>query len=223
MTRGMTEAELFAELGCVSAKGRVPALGVMGGTFDPVHCGHVAMADAAFEELGLDGMLYVPAGNPSFKQDRRLASPADRLRMVELAVGERPRTAVSTCEIDRCGVTYTSDTVAELAQRCPAGTRLVFVMGGDSLASLHLWHEVSVLVRSLEFAVAPRAGFDIPRALQALHGLGLTPRVYVLQAPVPAVSSTEVRRLVAQGSSEAAHWLDPAVARYIEEHGLYLP
>ncbi len=119
----MTEAELIAALGKRASEGRVPALGIMGGTFDPVHVGHLALADAALSELGLDGMLYMPAGIPSFKRDQRLASPADRVAMVRLAVADRPLSAVSLREVERSGVTYPVDTLEELVP--PVSSTLV--------------------------------------------------------------------------------------------------
>lgn len=216
----MTEAELIAALDKRASEGRVPALGIMGGTFDPVHVGHLALADAALSELGLDGMLYMPAGIPSFKRDQRLASPADRVAMVRLAVADRPLSAVSLREVERSGVTYTVDTLEELRTDCPPGTRLAFVMGEDSLASLHLWHRVERIVELAEFAVGLRGGSDGENALRELERQGLDVRVRFLETPVPPVSSTLVRERAAS-QLDIAGLVPPEVERYIFEAGLY--
>ena len=130
----MDESGLFERLS-KEARGRGLSLGIVGGTFDPIHLGHTALGEAARTELGLDGVLYIPAGVPSFKRGRRIASGEDRVAMARLATRSLPHSAVSTREIERAGVTYTVDTLRELRADWPEGTRLVFVMGEDSLAT----------------------------------------------------------------------------------------
>lgn len=218
----MTEGELLELLRDVARGGRSPELGVVGGTFDPVHVGHTAMGDAALAELGLDALLYLPAGSPSFKLGRDVAPRSDRLAMVRLAVAGRPRCAVSAREVERPGTTYTVDTLEELGRACPPGTRLTFVVGADALATLPLWHRAADLARLARFAAAGRAGCDLAVAAAHVAASGLGFDVALLSAPLPDVSSTQVRESLAHGEDPTG-LLEPAVARYIDERGLYAP
>ncbi len=216
----MTETELLAELRRIAASAaRPPRLGVMGGTFDPVHVAHVAMAEAAFGQLGLDGLLFLPAGKPAFKQGLVEASPADRLRMVELAVRGRPRWAVSAREVDREGVTYTVDTLEGLRRDCPPACRVFFIVGGDSLETLPFWRQSDKIAGLCEVAAFERSGRDaFERSVARARGAGFS--VHRLAADLPAVSSTQVRDRLARGL-EVGGLIDGDVARYIEERGLY--
>lgn len=217
----MGEDALLAYLRDLAAAGRAPQLGVVGGTFDPIHRGHVEAGLAARDELCLDALLFVPAGIPSFKRDLHLASAADRLAMVRLALAEVDGVcAVSACEIERPGVTYTSDTLAELSRVCPVGTRLTFVLGADSLETLPLWHDAATIARLARIAVATRAGHDVGTALARLRSGGLGFQVEVLGRTVSDVSSTQVRRLVRAGL-DVSTLVGERVAAYIGEHGLY--
>ncbi len=223
----MDEAGAFALLRERAEAGKRPVLGVVGGTFDPVHAGHLALGRALCDAVQADAVLFVPTGNPSFKQGRVHAAPADRLRMVELAVAGEPRFAASAIEVARPGVTYTVDTLAELRSRVPKGTRVVFAVGADALATLHFWcraDEMATLVDAV--AYAPRAGDPAPGAaeLVRLASMGFT----LLELPPlvladPGVSSTFVRaRVAAQDPpAELARLVGERVAAYIEEHGLY--
>lgn len=197
------------------------ALGVMGGTFDPIHCGHVALALAVSERLGLDGMLFIPAGIPSFKRDRSIASGDDRLAMVRLAIAACPWSAVSDREVRRPGVTYAVDTLRELKRDCPASTRLVYVMGADTLATLPQWRSAREVAELCEVAVAARPGaMEIERARLAVEQSGLPVRLHCVEAALPEVSSTEVRGLLHQGVLPEG-LVPPAVLGYIAAHRLY--
>lgn len=216
----MTEDELLDRVCARAALCGSAKLGIMGGTFDPVHRGHVALADAAVAELGLDGVLYVPAGRPSFKQGRALAAAKHRMRMVELAVGDRPLCAVSPRELLRPGVTYTADTLLELRDELPYEVRLYFLLGADCLATLDLWNRAELIARLAEVAVAGRGGIDLHSAVARLCAGRAEWRVRVLAARVPEISSTTVReRLAAQ--TDMDNLLAPQVLRYIEDEGLY--
>ena len=217
----MDEAALLKRLEEIAAAGATPSLGIVGGTFDPIHTGHTALASAAARELDLDGLLFVPAGVPSFKRDRRLASAADRLAMARLATASLPSAAVSEREVDRPGITYAVDTLRALAADVPPSTRLVYVMGADTLASLPQWCHAAEVAALSEVAVAGRAGSEgVAEALEALDRAGLPVRVHELAAAVPQVSSTDLRAQLAQGTV-APGLLDPAVYAYIVDHHLY--
>lgn len=223
----MDEAEAFSLLRERAETRERPVLGVVGGTFDPVHVGHLALGRALRDAVHADAVLFVPAGNPSFKQGRVRTAASDRLRMVELAVKDEPCFAASAIEVARPGVTYTVDTLAELRSRVPQGTRIVFAMGADALSTLHFWRradEISALVDAVAYAL--RAGEDSPGAseLARLTSMGFT----LLELPplaltCPEVSSTFVRARVAAGDSPArlARFVGKRVAAYIEERGLY--
>lgn len=194
-------------------------LGIMGGTFDPIHRGHVVMGEAARVELGLDGVLYIPAGIPSFKRDRRLASPDDRLAMVRLATETLPSSAVSERELRRPGITYTVETLRELRRDCPATVRFVFIMGQDSLESFPLWHQAERIASLCDLAVAAR-GPAVPTLSECRPTEILGTPVHWLHARVLDISSTAVRLALASGGDVSGQ-LDPRVATYIYEHGLY--
>ena len=217
----LTQEALVARLWDLHRAGARPALAVMGGTFDPIHLGHTAMAQAACAELALDGILFVPAGNPNFKQGRKIAPAASRLEMAKLAVRALPNCAVSALETERPGVTYTYDTLLELRRLLPPEARLVFVMGADSLQTFAAWHRAADLARLAEYAVAPRAGsLGLADLRAGLARKGLEPVLHELATPLPTVSSTQVRALLATGDPTDG-LLDPVVARHIAEHGLY--
>ncbi len=204
-----------------AAEGRAPQLGIVGGTFDPIHLGHVEMGLAARDELGLDALLFMPAGVPSFKRDAHLASTKDRLAMVRIATAcLAGAVGVSERETARPGITYTSDTLGELVRACPAGTRLTFVLGADSLETLPLWHDTPAIARLARIAVARRAGYDVARALATLDASGLGFDVAVLKCVLPDVSSTLVRSRVREGG-DVTGLVGPRVAAYIADHGLY--
>lgn len=215
------EGQLLDRLHVVAeGEGRSPRLGVMGGTFDPIHLGHVETGLFLRDELSLDGVLFMPAGVPSFKRDLRLATEPQRLEMTRLAVAGLERCAVSAREVERPGITYTADTLVELARACPEGTRLFFAMGADSLETLPLWHRAADIARLATIVVARRTGHDVGRALDALGGSGLGFDVRVLSGAVRDVSSTQVRALVSRGVP-VDDLVGPAVAGYIAREGLY--
>lgn len=197
-------------------------IGIMGGTFDPIHVGHLLLAEQVREALQLDGVLFVPAGNPSFKQDRKVAPADDRLAMVELAVADNPHFAVSDREVRRQGVTYTVDTLLELREVLPAGVQLFFIMGSDTLATLHHWRSADLLCKLATFVGVDRPG-DVTISdsdLSALESAGFD--VEMVQVSAFEVSSSSIRQRLAQGQS--VRYLVPTpVIDYLKEHGTYSP
>lgn len=192
------------------------SIGLLGGSFDPVHLAHIALARAALRELGLDQVQLVPASIP-WQRGVLAASPEHRLAMLEIAVRDAPELRVNPVEIQRGGKTYTIDTLSQL----PAGSEYVWILGADQLANFctwHRWREIAALVR---LAVARRPGVDAaaPPALEALLDELRRPLLQIPFAPMP-VSASDIRRRLAQGASVDG-LLDPAVAQYIERHALY--
>jgi nicotinate-nucleotide adenylyltransferase len=202
----------------------VTPIGVMGGTFDPIHIGHLAAAEEARESLGLGGVLFMPAGMPPHKPGQVITPPAHRVAMVELAIAGNPGFEVSRLEIDRIGPSYTVDTVEALAAEARAGgveLDVVVIVSVEALRGLPTWHEPERLLRLARLAAVPRDGFASPgRAWVEEHFPGFEERVTFLDAPRLKLSATEVRARVAAGRS-IRYLVPDAVIAYIGEHGLY--
>jgi nicotinate-nucleotide adenylyltransferase len=188
-------------------------VGLFGGSFDPVHNAHVALATLALAQLNLDEVRWIPVCRSSQKA-RRLAPPADREAMVRLAIAGEPSFVLDRTELRRGGVSYTLDTVRELAVAEPDAT-WVLILGQDQYAGLHTWRDWRELVSRVTLAIANRP--DVAAATNP-H-IGKVPHQLV-QLPMMDISSTEIRRRVAAGES-IANLVPPAVASYIERHRLY--
>jgi len=203
------------------AIGEPSSIGILGGTFDPPHVGHLWLATLAADALGLDHVLLLPAGQPPHKIDHQLSSAADRLLMTRLAIVGDPRLRLSAIEIDRAGPSYTVDSVDELRRTLGDDVRLVLVMATDSLAALGTWHEPERLLSLVELAVGPRTGTPAPSPEVLRERWGeAAGRIRLLEGPSLDVSSSEIRRRVAAG--KAIRYLVPrAVEEHIHERGLY--
>jgi nicotinate-nucleotide adenylyltransferase len=192
----------------------VRRLAVFGGTFDPIHNGHVAAATALLDTFALDRVLFVPAGRPWQKEG--YSDAEDRWMMTVLTAATHPRFEASRMEIDRNGPTYTVDTMAILRDFYGPEVELFFVAGVDAVLMLGTWHRAGGLAGLAEVIAVPRPGFDA----SALRPGDDWPRVHLAEVPEVDVSSTEVRRRVREGLP--IDGLVPAVvAAYIEEQGLY--
>jgi nicotinate-nucleotide adenylyltransferase len=196
----------------------------MGGTFDPIHVGHLAIADEAREALGLERILFIPAAVPPHRPRGSVAPAEDRAAMVGLAIHGHPAFALSRIELERPGPSYTSDTVASLAAAERGADRqpdLTFILSAETLRGLPSWHAPERLLDACRVAVVPRRGYPVPdRAWLREHFPGREDRFDVLAGPRLAVSSTEVRGRVAAGRPIAG-LVPPAVERYIGDHQLY--
>ena len=203
---------------------RPGSVGILGGTFDPFHLGHLGLARAARDQLGLERVLIVPAGTPPHKQDRPISPPAVRLVLAEAGIAGEPRLEVSRIELDRSGPSWTIDTVAELAAAERAAGRvpdLTVILSAESFAGFATWHEPGRLLDMARIAVAPRAGHP-PPDLTAAAGLwpGRRARLILVDGPRIDVSASDVRRRAAAGRSLAG--LVPAgVAEVIAADRLY--
>jgi nicotinate-nucleotide adenylyltransferase len=189
-------------------------VGLFGGSFDPVHNAHVALARTALEQLRLDELRWIPVGQP-WQKARRLASAADREAMVRLAIVGEPRFVLDRSELRRGGVSYTLDTVRELVAASPEDER-VLILGQDQYASLHTWRDWRELLGLVTLAIANRPGAVLtvnPQIARMAHQTVLLPMM--------EVSSTEVGRRVAAGES-IADLMPEAVAGYIEQRRLYV-
>jgi nicotinate-nucleotide adenylyltransferase len=196
-------------------------LGMLGGTFDPVHLGHLAVADEAREALGLEHVVFVPAGHPPHKAGRPISPAVDRLAMIELAIADNPAFSVDRIELDRPGPSYTVDTVAALLGGPAAPAELTVIVSAELFSTFPTWHEPDRLLRLARVAVAPRPGHRAPgRSFVAEHFPGLEDRVTFLDGPHLGVSATDIRERAAAGRS-IRYLVPPAVAAYIGDHALY--
>ncbi len=194
-------------------------IGIFGGSFDPVHNTHLALADVALQHLKLDQLLWVPVGQP-WQKARQLARGTDRAAMVQLAIAHEPRFQLESCGLRRTGPSYTVDTVRELRAREGAANEWFLVIGQDQFAQFHTWHGWEDLVQMVTLAVANRAG-DTPRSNpEVTVATAASGRVIELPLAPSKVSATGVR-LRAALAQDIAAMVPSAVARYIEEHGLY--
>ena len=196
-------------------------IGILGGTFDPVHVGHLRIAEEARVRLELSRVLFVPAGQPWLKADEAIALPIHCVEMVRRAIAGNPYFELSTTEVDRPGPSYTVDTVAVLQQQLGAEASFFFLLGWDSLAELPRWKEPDKLVQMCRLVAVPRPDFS-PPDLEALESSipGVTQSVVLLDMPLVDVSSSDIRKRVAQGLS--IQGLVPGdVEEYIKEQQLY--
>lgn len=196
-----------------------PRIGVLGGTFDPVHNGHLHVANSLRDALDLDRIVWVPAGQPPHKSGQIVSSDRDRLAMLELAIAGSPRDAISRVDLDRAGPSYTAD-MLELLHEQFAPARLVFLMGEDSLRDFPTWRDPERILRVAEIAVAERPGIEtdltsLIRAIPTLQG-----RVWLVPTEEVAISSSDIRRRVHAGLPIDG-LVPPAVAKYIAAHRLY--
>ena len=195
--------------------GTIRRLGVMGGTFDPIHLGHLIIASEALHVFDLDRMVFMPTGHPWQKKAR--SDPEDRYLMTVLGTSGNPRFAVSRMELDRVGPTYTADTMAQLREFHGAATELFFVAGADAVMKLGTWERIESLGALAEIVAVTRPGFD----LATLAPEPAWPRIRLMPTPALDISSTDIRMRASQG--RPIDYLVPAeIVTYIREHGLYV-
>ncbi len=181
-------------------------IGIFGGTFDPIHCGHLILARDAIEQLGLDGVIFIPAAISPHKLERKPTSPDVRLEMLRTAIEGEPRLCLDAMELERSTPSYTVDTIEAFKAREPE-TGFVCLVGEDNVARLSTWHRFDELSRMVQFAVLDRSG------LQTAHPYPVVRRHL-------DISATEIRNRVARGQS-IRYLVPPAVEKIIRERQLY--
>ena len=194
-------------------------LAILGGTFDPPHFGHLALAEDVRFDLGAERMLLIPAAQQPFKTREELAPAADRLAMTRLAVADDPLFAVSDVEIRRGGVSYTVDTLEQLHAELP-DTELFFAVGADAALELQFWRRPERIFELATIVVAGRPGYVVDLAAHERELPGARGRLLWLDGPNFDISSTELRLRLGQGRP-ARFWLPRPVYEYIQEHRLY--
>ena len=196
------------------------SLGILGGTFDPIHIGHLRMAEHVFQSMDLEKIIFIPAYVPPHKLGQDFAPAQDRYAMTKLAVADNPHFIVSDMELKRSGVSYTIDTIRQLHNLYP-DKELHFIIGADSVAQLHTWHNIEEMLELTRFVAVWRPGYEDAMDELVRHlGEGAKQRVLLLDTPVYDISSTEIRTRIRQGASLAG-FVPKAVENYIYEHGLY--
>jgi nicotinate-nucleotide adenylyltransferase len=207
--------------------GEVRSVAILGGTFNPPHLGHLAVARRAREELGVDRVLLMPAHTSPNKETAEDPGPEHRMRMCELLVDGAEGLSACPLEIKRGGVSYTVDTLDAIHASHP-DAELTFIVGADTASTLAGWRDPAKLLELANLAVAARTGSARDEVLETVGRLGdgggrpATARVRFLGMPTIAISSSETRRRAARGEP-IEDLVGPAVAKYIAEHGLYRP
>lgn len=199
----------------------MPRIGLLGGTFDPIHLGHLAAAQGALHLASLERVLFMPVGQPPHKEGRPITPAEHRAEMVRLAIADHPRFDLSTLELEREGPSYTLLTVQALLADHP-DWEISFIAGMDSLEEIQTWHEYRKLLGLVQFLVVTRPGFGGERSDRVLRELGpdLARRVRILETPGLEISATDLRRRAMEGYPLRYLISDPVIA-YIEAHGLY--
>ncbi|WP_139653381.1 nicotinate-nucleotide adenylyltransferase [Raoultibacter phocaeensis] len=212
-------SERFDGLGLADPR-KTYRLGIMGGTFDPIHIGHLACAEQVREIYGLDAVIFVPAGNPVFKRDKQVTSPEHRLAMCRLAVASNPAFDASSIEIERGGDTYTVDTLRQLKAHYPANVELHFITGADAVFSIVKWRESSEIAKLAQLIGVTRPGYELSAEKKRYLAERSDFSVSYTEVTALAISSSALRERVRAGKS-IRYLVMQSVLDYIAEHGLY--
>ncbi len=196
-------------------------VGVLGGTFDPIHIGHLVLGEAARQELKLDRVIFVPAGEPWRKAGRKLTSVENRVAMVQIAIADNAHFALSTIEAERAGPSYTDETLAILKEVSNEDSELFFILGRDTLYDLPHWKDPQRIIAQAWLAIAERPGVVVsPNAELERAVPGITARLAPFAMPALEISSTDIRLRRREG--RPIRYLVPAaVEEYIVSHSLY--
>ncbi|MEO8287749.1 MAG: nicotinate-nucleotide adenylyltransferase [Chloroflexota bacterium] len=197
-------------------------IGIMGGSFDPIHIAHLLMAETVRESLSLDLVLFLPAGTQPLKQGKRATPAAHRVAMVELAIASNPAFALSRLDVDRAGPSYTADSIEHLRQEWggPEQTALWFIIGSDSLLTLPQWREPDRIIAQARLAIVRRPTFNADISPVEAKIPGITAALDWVDAPLMEISGTEIRRRAESGLS-IRYMVPERVREYIEIHALY--
>ncbi len=195
-------------------------IGIMGGTFDPIHLGHLVIAEAVRDRFQLERVLFVPAASPPHKENAGLTAASHRYLMTVLAVQSHPSFFASDIEMNRSGPSYTIDTVREMVRIYGAAADLYFITGADAIIELPTWREPERLLELCQFVAATRPGCNGLEEVIARYGDIGAGRIHRLETPELAISATDIRERVKQGKS-VRYIVPDAVEHYIQKEGLY--
>jgi nicotinate-nucleotide adenylyltransferase len=196
-------------------------MGIFGGTFDPIHIGHLVTAEAVRDEYGMDEVLFIPAAHPPHKQNQQVTPASHRFKMAVYATSSNPHFQVLSLELERPGLSYTIDTVYELFRRFGEGTEFYFITGADTIQEIHTWHRIEELLGICHFIAATRPGCtpDIDSIRESFGRLGMA-NIHRLSTPALEISSTDIRERVKRGYS-IKYIVPEQVEAYIYKEGLY--
>lgn len=205
-------------MGAFISEKKNKVLGIMGGTFDPIHYGHLVTAEAARCSFNLDQVIFVPSGRPPHKKEKIITLPEHRFNMTQLAIDSNPYFHISRVELDRPGYSYAVDTVSRFLKHYGEDTELYFITGADAIIEIITWKNVEKLMEHCKFIAATRPGFH-------LHDVNHLPeefmeKIIFMEVPALAISSTDIRRRVA-GHRPIKYLLPESVESYIFNHNLY--
>ena len=207
-----------------SSSANTRSVGLLGGTFDPIHYGHLVIAEEVRTALHLAEMVFVPAGHPPHKPGRIVTEAQHRLAMLELAIASNPHFTISLVDLERPGPSYTVETLQLLRQQWGTQTAIYFVIGGDSLEDLLEWYDPAGILQQLTALVAvQRPGYEEAagyRDMLEARLPGIKQRLIMVQAPQLDISATDLRQRVAEGRP-IKYQTPEGVEQYIIEHGLY--
>ena len=196
-------------------------IGVLGGTFDPIHNGHLAIAEEARSYLNLNEVIFLPAGQPWMKSDRSISPARHRTAMIALALQARPYFKSSTIEIEHQGPSYSVNSIAELKAQAVEPTDWYFILGWDNLSKIPQWREPAKLIEMCFLAAVPRPGYERPNMKKLEAALpGISKKVILMDKPRLEISATDIRNKAAQGLPISG-LVPEAVEKYIKENGLY--
>ena len=197
-------------------------IGIMGGTFDPIHYGHLAAAEAARVEFGLCKVIFMPVGNPPHKQSQKISDAEHRYRMTALATSSNSGFEVSRLEVDKAGITYTFDTMEELRSIYGEAPEIYFITGADAVLELLTWYKIGELLTLCKFIAVTRPGFDIWKLEQKIAEITskYDGEIICLEVPLLEISSTDIRERIRSGKP-VKYLLPEEVEAYIHKNGLY--
>ena len=195
-------------------------IGILGGTFDPIHFGHLVTAEEALVQFNLDRVVFMPTGMPVRKTHRYLSSSEERYLMTVVATAANPDFEVSRMEVDRPGATYTVDTMTALRDQVGSRAELFFITGADAVHDILTWKDAERFVGLCTFIAATRPGYEVESMAAPLKAHPSGPRVEIMEVPALAISSSDIRQRVRE-RRPVRYLLPEAVAAYIDKNGLY--
>jgi len=202
-------------------------IGIMGGTFDPIHNGHLVTAEEALVQFELDKVFFVPTGYPPHKEERKSLDPVERYLMTVIATASNPHFEVSKIEIDRKGLSFTVDTVREFRKNYGAEAEIFFITGADAILEIIAWKNADKLAEMCKFIAATRPGYCLKK-FEELHVLPYEnkepepgkPKIYMMEIPALAISSTDIRKRVSH-KYPIRYLVPEGVANYVLKRGFY--
>ena len=192
----------------------------MGGTFDPIHFGHLVAAEEARVQYGLEHVIFMPTGRYEHKEARQYVAPEERYTMVVIATASNPYFSVSRLEVDREGSTHTIDTIRVVSETCGAETELFFITGADAVLDIMSWRDYERLADYCRFIAVTRPGYDLSSLRAIVLGDDGAPEIDTIEVPALAISSTDLRQRVREGRP-IRYLMPDSVANFIGKSGFY--